>query len=827
MSVAPAPTTIETTTETTAPVDNRNLVRRFFFPLRNQKGYLENDTNQRYRSTWSSPSHRQKQSNSANANDVKKTTTTPNSNRSFGSASTAGSFADGAQSPRETRDDIRFVNKFWTTFDDLVILSIFTQLGILFRLAFSTWFTFIDSVFSNDTALFTTLPLNCFSCFVLGLLCSGDTLMEVIVTRFTPTRTQQEIQQGLIDRREYTRGSPDEDADDADIETDEDGAMCIGTSIDVDGGNGNSKYAITKRNLDGIIRQASPAGLFRRKDNRRQRVSMNYGCDDNDYHPRKNRNKRSKRQKAKMAIESASKLSNELRDVQILALERRIRMSKCLVLFPAEQEDVDVMEHYFNTGYRKERCYDDEGDDCDNDDGSVSITSRRKAGPLHSSYPEREDDNGANTTSSPTTKSVEQSENLTNGQDTSSRQRPDLTITVPNACDEKENALSDGETSSNTAISGDTTGTDDSMNAKVDQIITDVAETVNENISRFQRVNLMDGWDAGTSPSAMADDLLLGMRAGFCGALSSFSSWNSAMVNLLWKGQYDTAMMGYILGLQLPIVAYRFGQHTALYIFMWRIRQQSRRAERRGYGLRISQNDDTDLALDCEDDECSTGSSKKKDEKEIPSVRAFVTAIFVIAIVAQVTSLFFYKVSSYQQLAFSLLFSPLGVIARWRLMKWNEWRPTFPLGTFTCNILACALGGSLGSLLAGNPGPEERVVMVGVISGFGGTLSSVGAFIEEILAGVDPILFRFDGVTYAITSIVAAIGVVFIFSTTADWADQVGWNSISTSEGLNATSSIIADLLFNATDNVTYAAADSTLAGNISFAHNHTERIFF
>ena len=138
----------------------------------------------------------------------------------------------------------------------------------------------------------------------------------------------------------------------------------------------------------------------------------------------------------------------------------------------------------------------------------------------------------------------------------------------------------------------------------------------------------------------------------------------------------------------------------------------------------------------------------------------------------QCTSLSFFDSAEDQQIALSLLFSPIGTLARWRLSKFNMWRPGFPLGTFVCNLLACALSGSLGGLLAGNPGPRERTVLTSLINGFGGTLSSVAAFIQEILAGIDPILFRFDGVVYASCSIFSALVIGFIFSASVDWADE-------------------------------------------------------
>lgn len=308
----------------------------------------------------------------------------------------------------------------------------------------------------------------------------------------------------------------------------------------------------------------------------------------------------------------------------------------------------------------------------------------------------------------------------------------------------------------------------------LDQIIYDVGtqftshvqdefRNLHSNINQMTKASLSDGWDAGTSPDEMSEDLMLGLRDGFCGALSSFSSWNSSMVALIKKGDIGSAIVGYMLGLQLPIISYRFGQHLAVYIFVWRCRRKNRRDERRGYGIKLNQSDD---------DDADEKSQESAEERELPSVRAIATAIFVILVIAQVTSLSFYNDPGDQQLAISLLFSPLGVLARWRLSKYNAIRPGFPLGTFCCNLLACALSGSLGALLAGNPGPRERTVLVGIISGFGGTLSSVAAFVLEILRGVDPLLLRWDGVMYAGCTLFWGMAIGLVTESGMDWADR-------------------------------------------------------
>ena len=239
------------------------------------------------------------------------------------------------------------------------------------------------------------------------------------------------------------------------------------------------------------------------------------------------------------------------------------------------------------------------------------------------------------------------------------------------------------------------------------------------------------------------------------------------MVGLVRNGEVGQALVGYTIGLQLPLVAYRFGQHVAVYVFIWRTRREARKDERRGYGIRVAVDED-------DSEEYPKNDEEEEEEQEKPSVRAIVTAIFIMALVTQITSIFFFNDPNFQLIALSLLFSPFGVLARWRLSKLNKWRPTFPIGTLTCNLLACALSGSLGTLLTGSRGDTQRIVLVSLIAGFGGTLSSLATFIVEILAGVDPILMRFDGMLYAIVSIGAAFVFGLIFTASVEWADQVG-----------------------------------------------------
>ncbi|CAB9501264.1 CrcB-like protein [Seminavis robusta] len=800
----------------------------------------------------------------------------------------------GQQSPTfqqsfdaEEAQDRKYVERFWTTYDDIIMLSLFTQLGVVARLAASTWFTFFDGVFHKESPLFTNLPLNCFSCFLLGLLGSGDRLMETITTRFTPRNLQQSVVQ------DYSRGTEYYEYDDDDSNNSDSNYYCGAEDDDHDNNNN---------------------GLRRRR----------------------RRPKRAKRVTTFHSWQPPLHWHDDLREVQLLALERRIRASKCLLLFPVAKEDADVMEHYFGEGYkasaekqktpsrrrstttttktkprnrRRRRRFgrqryaatsmadtdlDDHREggghlqDCNGDDDESDSNNNYDDSYGNHSYAREQSesdemfDDGLFRFDLELTESTEKQQSAKNhAAESKAEANPDASegvfppsvqrlIKRPPGCTttlppeqgnvtaqetqpeavQTSTARENSQTQQGAAAapvssslppqqqlgpqqnghvaaarpshppapsgamrvsrSGSDTGSENGASIvtatsggeggdpQLEQIISNVQANVSENISRLGRVNLADGWDVGTTPEAMSDDLMLGLRDGFCGALSSFSSWNSSMLNLLREGHIGEAFVGYLLGLQLPIVAYRFGQQVAVYFFVWRCRREARREARKGwYGIRVNMDGSDDESDDSptrrRDCNNSSGEASSMDDnfddrsrdrsaemsfedgamsRETPSVRAICTALYLLALVTQFTSLNFFANPEDQQIALSLLFSPVGTLTRWRLSKLNVWRPGFPIGTFACNILACALSGSLGSILAGSPGPKERIFLQSLIAGFGGTLSSLATFIVEILAGMDPLLFRFDGVIYAVCSIFWAMTIGFIFSASVDWADE-------------------------------------------------------
>ncbi len=664
---------------------------------------------------------------------------------------TAGPYAT------QEREDEAFVQKFWTAYDEILILSLFTQVGILARLGAAIFFRYFDNVFHSDSALFTNLPLNSLSCFVMGLLCSGEGLMQIIHTRFTPPRLQYDLHREAV---QELAGEEDQ--------------MSIFSSEEI---NGEEMTSGSKR---GWRRRR------RRRLKREQQSPMN----------------RSSSLFRRQQIAQSPEIFDELREVQLLAWERRIRASVCLLLFPVKKEDVDIVENYFDEGYRRDQ--EDSNDIASasnptfNEHGATPRSNgQAEMGGFDDLVFEEEIDEG------PRTPGI-QMKNLSSPRTVSPLKSPAVQ-TPSNDRDENSDAYNEQglpHARGNVHISsrqygqlegGNVIDHGDQDSPHLDQIISNMANDVSNKISFMRRVNIANGWDVGTSPQEKSEDLTLGLRDGLCGALSSFSSWISSMVNLFRAGQIGQAFVGLTLGIQLPLVAYRFGQHVAVYVFVWRCRREKRQDERRGYGIQLHTDEDIPTGFIRSTDphhrssfdsaEASPAGNSQTmnrtkgrrtvhdEENDVPSIRAIFTALFIFCLVAQLTSLNFYKKTEDRLLALSLLFSPLGVLTRWRMMKFNAWRPSFPIGTFLCNVTACALAGTLGTLLAGNPGDQERIALKSIIAGFGGTLSSVARFIVEILALIDPILFRLDGFYYAIISVGTGLLVSFLFAASVDWAD--------------------------------------------------------
>jgi fluoride ion exporter CrcB/FEX len=580
-----------------------------------------------------------------------------------------GNTTDGTnnrESGRElSEEDIMLqqaVERFWKHYDQIVMISLGSILGILARVFASQFFQWTHeyTVFRPHSVLFTSLPLNCLSCFILGLLCSGEDAMNII-------------------------------------------------------------------------------------------------------------------------LRSSSTDTHEQRQVALDAYQRRILASTSIALFPAPKQQADVLIHYQDNHNKR------------SDDESSGNSSLQTGGVVSQEEVEACDSEfRVSTTESfsspyPPLRQRRQKAGKNNSPHTPKNRQHHLQLSqeedweddVPldeqhdieneNGCeDQVENQSSDNKDHNNK-----------------EETATSFVDQISKNVSLLIKLKIAEGWDVGVTARAMQHDILVGLRVGLCGAISTFSSWNSTMVQFLRMGKLSEAFWGYLIGLELPIIAYRTGQYAAVYIFIAKCKRETiRETNNIKYGLRI-QNEEEEDTSECNVEQLSSNNiqpqknspsptNRTSNESRIvneiatermqPSVRAILTAVSLLALVCILTSFKVFTEPSQRQFAISLLFTPVGGLARWKIsMAWNEILPSFPLGTFCCNMLGCLLSSTL--FLEGSS------VLAAMVDGFSGALSTLAAFVVEILQRIDPLIFRWDGITYAYVTIIWAVIIGLLTVQSNEWAD--------------------------------------------------------
>jgi len=658
--------------------------------------------------------------------------------------------------------DMEILQRFWSKYDTIIILSICSIVGIAFRMMSATWFRMeLGAVFSEDSALGTNLPLNIWSCFLMGLLCSGREAMGIVTSKV------------LVGSNLY----PNEDSSGRGLfavckgayrSTIDAGKACINRLLGY--GNVPQRSPTSSENVEErptSFSQDTDDGLHRRSrraDNSQSTNEVEHEIHDNESIT------------GLLGLDILSGLNrtseDEIRDVQLRGLGRRIIASPCLVFFSANKIDTEVMEHYENervpslSNESQDNFEIGELDDDEMESGDIEMKGVTSSGEA----------------------SGESSDEV------AQQQTPTINTESEQLSPPRNNRTS----SNNSSPIHNFRRQASSIEEHVGEIIHDI----NDHVTTFRRVSLIDGWKTTISADQMKDIILLGLRVGFCGALSTFSSLNASVIRLLKAGSIGEGVVGYALSIQLGIVSYRFGQHIAVYLFVWRRRRETKRAERRGYGLRLRRQatEDEQQPVEIEQDQPSQARSTCR--RLFISMRTFSTLLLAAMIIG--LSLAVYFVPSHQQYLLSLLFTPFGCLARWKLMdKYNKKIQGLPLGTFVCNIGGCALSGSLASFLAGefylclssylvctyclstltimyndlmttgNPDPEESIVLQSMIAGLAGSLSTFAQFIIEILSLIDPIIFKFDGVVYSVITVFLALVVGFLGSQAKSWADEI------------------------------------------------------
>lgn len=220
--------------------------------------------------------------------------------------------------------------------------------------------------------------------------------------------------------------------------------------------------------------------------------------------------------------------------------------------------------------------------------------------------------------------------------------------------------------------------------------------------------------------------LHLGIRTALCGSLTTFSSWNSQMVlmmdgtaNPYLGSQVIAALFGYVIGLQVAVMSFRFGRTLCAWTH-----------KKRNPHLFNS-------------DFIPTATERQRFHDHYywlspATVLLCIATLFALFLSGD----FYWGINYYRELWIACLMAPFGTMLRWKLSIYNgkcAKYPWFPLGTwlanFTGSIVSAALTAQAYLHLAKDV--ETADALMGLSIGFAGSLSTVSTYVKEIVELAD------------------------------------------------------------------------------------------
>ena len=217
--------------------------------------------------------------------------------------------------------------------------------------------------------------------------------------------------------------------------------------------------------------------------------------------------------------------------------------------------------------------------------------------------------------------------------------------------------------------------------------------------------------------SKQLEIMLLGLRTGFCGCLTTFSSWNQAMVTALNMGEGAVQIVvGYALSLFLCLASLKLGQICAANIFLCTLRNSLQRENSSPKSI-------------------VPGSSAHFRGASTNVFRVAASVLLLVELIVSASTPIPWL--PLRSLCLSLMLSAPGVLIRWWASRSLN-TLSFPWGTWTCNLLGCAAS----ALVATNRTPETNrdleFVLTAVNLGFCGSLSTVSTFVAEVADVLPP-----------------------------------------------------------------------------------------
>lgn len=234
--------------------------------------------------------------------------------------------------------------------------------------------------------------------------------------------------------------------------------------------------------------------------------------------------------------------------------------------------------------------------------------------------------------------------------------------------------------------------------------------------------------------------LHIGVRTGFCGSLTTYSTWVLQTIEMLVAGppsefrtQWVESLWALFIGIACSMCALAFGQQLALYLHL-----QVWNKDNSPNNALVGDGSPGNVQVSLATNEQAPSEGKLPcwlaDALALLFAGGLTAASIVMAIIDDSGQ---YQPSR-QYYWFSILFGPFGAIIRWKLSDLNGKVPGswswFPLGTFIANQLACTLDFGLQVLVVRDTSMTALQVSVvkGWITGFSGSLSTVSTWVVEI-----------------------------------------------------------------------------------------------
>ncbi|KAK9485822.1 CrcB-like protein-domain-containing protein [Lipomyces starkeyi] len=262
--------------------------------------------------------------------------------------------------------------------------------------------------------------------------------------------------------------------------------------------------------------------------------------------------------------------------------------------------------------------------------------------------------------------------------------------------------------------------------------------------------------------------IFVGLSTGFCGSFTTFSSWMEAtFLALADASPYHERPRGYsVLGLLdaivvtlcLSVAGIRTGAHIGLFTrSIW-----SKLAHRFSSAFI-----DREKLSELSPVKTKYGFQMATGRRTIPVLRLLAVVLGPGCWLGAVLMAIF--ISQWRgKVLFALVFGPLGTLTRWILSRYmNPLRPSFPLGTFTANILGTVLIGIFAIIQQRVDGRFGCQVLRGMMDGYCGCLTTVSTFALELQT-----LQRSHAWRYGSTSVVVGVIVMCLTIGVDHWRFQ-------------------------------------------------------